>query len=206
MDYALLYSATSSAATAPTGGLDDELLIRAARAGDHNTFNQLVQRHPGHLYTLAYYLVGDAAAVEDALQDALLAAYRSMASYRHGSWVSWLRRIVTHKCYDRLRSGQRRRSLSLVALPENNSQLASPADGPEAVVQRRELARRLEASLAALPFRERQLITLRDIHDLSYVEISATTGYPLGTVKSRLSRARAKLRAELHGKRAERDY
>lgn len=194
MDYARPYPATSVTA-APTGGLEDERLIRAAQAGDQEAWNRLLARYQRRLYGLAYYLLGEAALADDATQEALLAAYRSLPSFRQGSLGNWLRRIVTHKCYDRHRATQRRRTQSWDDLPEDAPALASRADGPEAVVQRRELARRLEAGLAALPAPDRQLVVLRDVHDLSYQELAAAAGCPLGTVKSRLSRARAKLRA-----------
>jgi RNA polymerase sigma-70 factor (ECF subfamily) len=87
--------------------------------------------------------------------------------------------------------------VSWEAFTDDDPGLTVREDGPEAVVQRRELAQRLEASLAALSFHERQLVVLSDIHGLSYVEIAESTGRPVGTVKSRLSRARSKLREAL---------
>ena len=199
MDYALPYPAPSLAPTAPAGDPDEARLIRAAQAGDQEAFNQLMARYQRRLYGLAYYLLGEAALADDATQEAMLAAYRSLPSFRHGSLGNWLRRIVTRKCYDHHRATQRRQSQSWEALPEDALPLASRADGPEAFVQRRELAHQLEAALTALPYPDRQLVVLRDIHDLSYQEMAAAAGCPLGTVKSRLSRARAKLRAELRG-------
>ena len=173
-------------------------LIHAAQRGDREAFNELALTHQGRLYATACYLLGDRAAAADAVQEALIAAYRSLHTFSGGSFKSWLYRIVTRKCYDQLRSVRSRRSTSFEAWAEvEEARWPSPASGPEATVQRRELARRLEAGLAALPWDERQMVVLRDVQGLNYAAIAAATRRPIGTVKSKLSRARAKLRAAL---------
>jgi RNA polymerase sigma-70 factor (ECF subfamily) len=197
MDYLLPTTARYPAQKAPAAHEEEAHLIRAAQAGSAEAFNQLLQAHQTRLYSLAYYLLGDAASAADATQEAMIAAYRSLRSFRHGSFKNWLNRIVTRKCYDVMRDVRRRRSISWEEFVEDDLTLTSPADGPETVAQRRELARRLEASLATLPFAERQMVVLSDVQGLSYQEIAEATGSRLGTVKSRLSRARAKLREEL---------
>lgn len=196
MEYLLRDSVLFPARTAPAA-LDEQNLIEAARAGNCEAFNQLMQAHQGRMYSAAYYLLGEAAPAADAVQEAMIAAYRSLHSFRNGSFRNWLLRIVTRKCYDILRDVRRRRALAWDDFTEDDPTLASHEDGPEVVVQRRELARRLEASLAALPWQDRQMVVLSDIQGLSYREIAEATSNPVGTVKSRLSRARGKLREEL---------
>ncbi len=197
MDYALPQTRSRPAHKAPAGHPEETRLIEAAQAGDREAFSQLMQCHQQRLYAVASYLLGDSTSAADATQEAMLAAYRSLGSFRNGSLRKWLLRIVTHKSYDILRDIKRRRSVSWEAFTDDDPGLTVREDGPEAVVQRRELAQRLEASLAALSFHERQMVVLSDIHGLSYVEIAESTGRPVGTVKSRLSRARSKLREAL---------
>lgn len=183
--------------TAPLGW-DEQSLIAAAQRGDREAFNQLALVHQGRLFSTAYYILGDAAAAADATQEALIAAYRSLHRFSGGAFKGWLYRIVIRKCYDQLRDAQRRRSTSWDVLAETQEgRLASQEEMPEAAVLRRELAHHLEASLNALPFPERQMVVLRDIQELNYSAIAAATGRPIGTVKSKLSRARAKLRGTL---------
>ena len=177
---------------------DERSLIAAAQAGDCEAFNQLALAYQSRIYSVAYYLLSDAASASDAMQETLLSAYRNLRSFRKGnSLKGWLYRIVTRKCYDLLRDARRRRCTPWDESCETDRALVGREAGPEVVVQCRELARRLEASLNTLAFTERQMVVLSDIHGLSYLEIARATGKPLGTVKSRLSRARAKLRAQL---------
>jgi len=172
-------------------------LIRAAQRGDHEAFNHLVAAHQQRVYAVAFYLLSDPASAADATQEAFIAAYRSLATFHHGSLKNWLFRIVTNKCHDHLRELRRQACLPLDDFEENDDRFASREPGPEAVAQQRELACQLDAALAALPIADRQLVVLCDVQGLSYPEAAQVTGYPLGTVKSKLSRARAKLRAVL---------
>ena len=177
--------------------LDEAGLIRAAQAGSADAFDQLMAAYQRQIYALAYRLLGDAAAAADATQETMIAAYRFLRSFRNGSFKNWLLRIATRKSYDSLRDKHRRHNTSWDELAEHDWPPASHEDGPEAVAQRRELARRLEAGLATLPLPERRLVVLSDVHEMSYLEIAGVTGTQLGTVKSRLSRARRKLRLAL---------
>lgn len=198
MTYPLCLMTDASARQAASAAGDERGLIAAAQAGDGEAFNQLALAHQGRLYAVAYYILGDAASAADATQEALISAYRNLPVFRQGAALkSWLYRIVTRKCYDLLRDARRRRSTAWDALCVTDGALADCNDGPEVVVQRRELARRLEASLNLLAFAERQMIVMSDVHGMSYLEIAKATRNPLGTVKSRMSRIRAKLRAQL---------
>ncbi len=133
----------------------------------------------------------------DAVQDSFLKAFRNLKSFHGGSFKSWLVRIVINTCYDALRAQQRRASESLDDLPveqEYIPQLTDPAERPEEYAERMELSTAIEAGLADLPAEQRVVLALCDIHGYAYDEIALMLDLPMGTVKSRISRARARLR------------
>jgi len=178
--------------------LDEQALIAAARRGDLRAFNELVLAYQDRVYNLAYRILGDPDAAADATQEAFLSAYQGLDRYRGGSFRSWLMRIVTNACYDELRRRKRRPVTSLEALTEAGSSPPPPTntqpESPEAYAERQELHRLLEAAIQTLPPDQRITLVLSDVEGLSYQEIAEITGVALGTVKSRLSRARARLR------------
>lgn len=187
-------------------GLDDEArlderLLLKARAGDLPSFNALVTRHERAVFALCYRMLRDAAAAEDATQDTFLKAWTSLGSFRGGLVRPWLLRIASNRCLDILRARGRRPASSLDAEPVETEPLWTTASGsgehPESFAARRELSARLERALASLPEDQRLVIILSDIHGHAYDEIAAITGVAVGTVKSRISRARARLREEL---------
>ncbi len=182
----------------------DELgLIAQARDGDINAFNDLVLAYQDRVYGLAYRIMGEPASAADATQEAFISAFRKLNSYRGGQFKSWLYRIVTNACYDELRRRKRRPADSLEDLaPESADpppQLVSQSESPEDHAQRMELSRAIEDCIRALSPEHRTLVVLRDVEDLDYQSIAAAIGLELGTVKSRLSRARARLRDCLGG-------
>lgn len=178
----------------------DELdLITAAQKGDLNSFNTLVRTYQHQVYNLAYRIMGDGAAASDAAQETFISAWRHLKTFRGGSFKSWLLRIVTNACYDELRRGKRRPSSSLESLyvedPTPDADLPpSHQESPEAFTQRRELNRAIQAGIGQLPPDQRIVLVLADVQGMSYDEIAEATQANLGTVKSRLSRARARLR------------
>jgi RNA polymerase sigma-70 factor (ECF subfamily) len=181
--------------------MDEPRLIRDAQDGDYEAFNTLVLAYQNLAYNVAYRIMGESAAASDATQDAFISAFRHLPDYRGGSFKAWLMRIVTNACYDELRRRQRRPATSLEDLvsddgPDLESEiaLASPEDGPETLAQRRELADAIQRCLNGLPDDMRAVAVLCDVQGFDYSEIAASTGIALGTVKSRLSRARARLR------------
>ena len=181
---------------------DEDWLIEKARAGDVDAFNSLVVSCQDTAYGLAYRILTDEAAAADATQEAFISAYRRLHTFRAGSFRSWLYRIVVNKCYDALRAHRRRLTVPLNELTDDHGEsfhylTAAHSDSPEAVVQRRELADLLQRHIASLPIDQRTVLVMSDIHGLSYGEIAAITRLRLGTVKSRLSRGRARLRANL---------
>src|SRR5450759_3195735 len=179
--------------------MDEKALILAAQKGDVADFNQLVRTYQTLVYRTAYRVLGDGASAEDATQDALVSAYKHLRDYRGGSFKAWLLRIVTNACYDQLRVKQRRPTASLDAMlidPDNPAPGADRAapDSPQEIAERRELGEVIQRGLAPLPTAQSVTLVLADIEGFSYDEVAASTGTNVGTVKSRLSRARAALR------------
>jgi len=184
---------------------DEDLLVQAARGGDREAFNGLVIKHQDRAYTLAYRILGDPAAAADATQEAFILAYRHIRSFHTGSFFTWLYRIVTNVCYDALRYQKRRPAVSFSRLggaaDDDDREFDAPThdDSPETVVQRHELAALLQRHINALPADQRIALVLSDVQGLSYKEIADVTRTNLGTVKSRLNRARARMRQSLSG-------
>jgi RNA polymerase sigma-70 factor (ECF subfamily) len=184
--------------------MDEQALIASARKGDVRAFNQLVMLYQTMVYNLAYRILSDPDAAADATQDAFLSAYKGIPKFRGGSFKAWLLRIVTNACYDQLRRKQRRPTSSLDDLPveaDHTTYLRDPAKLPVEIVERHELNKVIQSGISTLPADQRMVLVLSDIQGLSYKEIAQSMGISLGTVKSRLSRGRARLRDYLqeHG-------
>jgi len=179
--------------------VDEPALIDAAQRGELDAFNRLVLEYQALAFNVALRVMGEEAAAADATQEAFISAYRSLSGYRGGSFRSWLLRIVTNACYDELRRRKRRPAVSLEALVEDSEDEGSVgstklADNPEAAVQRLELIDAIQDCLNGLQPEFRIVAVLVDVQGLDYDEAAHSIGKPLGTVKSRLARARAKLR------------
>jgi RNA polymerase sigma-70 factor (ECF subfamily) len=164
--------------------------VRAHAAGDPRAFGELVARHRDRLWAVAIRTLGDREEAADALQDALLSAYRAAARFRGDSAVTtWLHRIVVNACLDRAR---RRQSRPTVPLPEVETTAVRAAPGgswdPD-----RETAVTVWAALAQLPAEQRAPLVLLDIEGYSVAEIAEMLGIAEGTVKSRCARGRARL-------------
>jgi RNA polymerase sigma-70 factor (ECF subfamily) len=184
--------------------MDEQTLIATARAGNPEAYNALVRTYQDMAYSVAYRVLGRPEAAADATQDAFLAAYRGLPAFRGGSFKAWLLRIVTNSCYDQLRAVRRRPQTSLEDVSEDPDyavSLADPGESPEDTLLRQDMAQTLEAGIAKLPVDQRLVLVLSDVEGFSYDEIAAVTGVSLGTVKSRLSRARFKMRDYLTGVR-----
>lgn len=175
----------------------EESLILQAQEGDIGAFNKLVAQYQELVFNVAYRIMGDADVAEDVGQETFIAAYQNLKAFRGGSFKSWLIRVATNRCYDELRRRKRRPQTSLDAIMDENESFAflrSPADSPETHRQRVELALVIERCLQDLPDEQRIVTVLGDVEGYDYQEIATITRSSLGTVKSRLSRARAKLR------------
>lgn len=182
--------------------LDEERLIQQAKQGDIDAYNRLVMHYQQMVYNVTYRIMGEPQAAEDASQEAFISAYKALHSFRGGSFKSWLLRIATNACYDELRRRKRRPQSSLDELTEDNesfSFLSSSDIGPEGQSQQLEMMRAIEHCLAGLPDDQRVTAVLCDVEGYDYQEIADITRVSLGTVKSRMSRARAKLRDCLQG-------
>ncbi len=184
----------------PSPGADERDLISRSQAGDVEAFNLLVKHYQHRVYELCLRMLGNVDA-DDAAQEVFLSAFRGIRHYRSRSFVAWLLRIATNECYDQLRARKRKpdRSLDTDACAADlvPVQLQDQGEAPDYRLLRAELAQELQRRLQELEADQRLVVILSDIQGYRYDEIVAATGWPLGTVKSRLSRARAQLRAAL---------
>jgi RNA polymerase sigma-70 factor (ECF subfamily) len=183
--------------------MDENALILAAKQGEVNSFNRLVLAYQDAAYNLAYRIMGESDAAADATQEAFIAAFRKLHQFRGERFKPWLMRIVTNACYDELRRRQRRPALSLDDLqddpPVESALLHNHPENPETHAQRHELNLAIQDCLNALPEDQRVIAVLSDLEEYHYQEIVEITDLPLGTIKSRLSRARTRLRDCLQG-------
>jgi RNA polymerase sigma-70 factor (ECF subfamily) len=156
------------------------------------------------VYNVAFRIVGEGTAAEDITQEAFLAAYRAIHTLRGDSFQAWLLRIVTNRCRDEIRAARWRPVLSLDAPAVETDRLcyvADPGELPHQVVERRALDGALQQAILTLPPDRRMVLVLADVQGLTYQEVAEVLGISLGTVRSRLSRARAHLRDQLLGRR-----
>jgi RNA polymerase sigma-70 factor, ECF subfamily len=179
---------------------DEPRLLERSRQGDMEAFNGLVERHQRGVYNLCLRMLGTTAAAEDATQDAFIAAFRAIRTFRGDAFRSWLYRIATNACYDEMR---RRRSRPALSLDEPHGEgervIDVPSAGlsPEDRAEHQELGRMLQEALSHLHPDQRIAIILCDVQGLDYAEIAEVLGISLGTVKSRIFRGRVQLRTVL---------
>lgn len=176
--------------------------VQAARMGDDVAFGRLIDLYRSAAERLAQQILRTEEAADDAVQEAMIKAHRAMARFQDGNFRSWFLRIVTNTCYDHLRRQKRRNAVSLDELTEEAGAdypvAAGGADAdPEASAVHNDQMRLLLHAIDALPDYHRNVVILVDVQGYDYNEASALLRLPLGTVKSRLSRARAALRDEL---------
>jgi RNA polymerase sigma-70 factor (ECF subfamily) len=166
--------------------LTDERLAR---------FEQAVLPHLGAAYNLARWLTRNAHDADDVVQEAYLRAYQFFDGFHGGDGRAWLLRIVRNTCYTWLEKNRPREPAA--PFDESKHIAAAPAAGPDAPLVAGEDRELLRRALDALPAEYREAIVLRELEGLSYKEIAAVTGTPIGTVMSRLARARERLQVEL---------
>lgn len=184
---------------ASTANLQDEQrLIQQAQRGDVDAFNALVLHYQDRVYSLTYRIMSDEASAADMAQDAFITAYRRIDTYRGGSFRSWLLRIATNTCYDELRRRKRRPATSLEDMPgadlDDGPPLPDESPSPEQVAQQSELNQAIQDCIEALGDAQKVILVLSDVQDFSYQEVATMVGVKVGTVKSRLSRARVNVR------------
>jgi RNA polymerase sigma-70 factor (ECF subfamily) len=185
--------------------MDEIELIAYAQKGDLDSFNRLVFTYQDLVYNQALRMLGESEPAQDATQDAFIAAYRNLKQYRGGSFRAWLLRIVTNACYDELRRRQRRPTTPFEPVDEEGEEIESPEwmidpeEQPEGQALRRELQAAIQHCLDDLPPEFREAVILVDVQGFDYIEAAQASGKPLGTIKSRLARARDRLRDCLKG-------
>ncbi len=170
---------------------DERDLISRSRSGEIEAFDLLVRLHQDRIYNLAYRITGNREDASDAAQDAFVRAYQALPRYREdAAFSTWLHRIATNAALDLVR--RRPASTHGELRPE-----VPAGDDLEAVVDRREITRRVHAALGHLAVEYRTAVVLRDLQGLAYAEIARILQVPLGTVRSRLARGREAMRAQL---------
>jgi RNA polymerase sigma-70 factor (ECF subfamily) len=182
---------------------EEQRLIEASRLGDLEAFNQLVRIYEVRIYNLCYRMLGDRDAAADVAQETFITAFAKIGHFRGNFFRAWICRIATNGCYDLLRARKRRPTLSLSAHQDPDEQpfdLPDRGESPDEFAQRRELAAAIQESIEQLPSDQRIVVILSDIQGFTYEEIATVTATNLGTVKSRLSRARSRLREILRAK------
>ena len=184
-------------------GSSEAILIARCAAGDEVACTELVAEHQRMVFQLAIHLLGDREEALDLSQEVFLNVFRTIGRFRGQSALrTWIYRIVINQARNRQRWWRRRHRAEQVSLEERieNREFLPPADAlaePDRMFGRKELASRIWQALTALPFDQRTAIVLREIDGLSYDEIAFSLGVAVGTVKSRLTRAREALRAQL---------
>lgn len=195
--------ASERAEAAQTPGVEEALAARAA-AGDAGAFDALVTLFGGRVFSVALRLLQDRGEAEDLAQEVFVALYHHLPEFRGESRLStWIYRITKNRALNRLKFLKRRQHGSHADVDDAGLAIRDPDTGagqerdPVKKLAGHELSAVLERHLRELPEEQRSLVILRDLEDLSYEEIAEVTGLPLGTVKSRLHRARAELAARL---------
>src|ERR1041384_3187937 len=184
---------------------DEKELIKAAQRGDLDAFNTLILRYQNLLYGIALRMLNDEDTASDAVQEALISAFSKFNTFRGGSLRSWLARVTVNACYDEMRRKRRQREVPLEQFNmegeevEDLSWMIDPAARPEERYESYEMESAIQDSLNHLTPAYREALVLVDIEGLSYEEASVAAQVPVGTVKSRLARARLQIRSSLQG-------
>jgi RNA polymerase sigma-70 factor (ECF subfamily) len=185
--------------------MDEPALIQSAQKGELEAFNTLILHYQDMVFNTALRILSDEDLAADAAQEAFISAFRSIATFRGGSFKAWLMRTVTNACYDELRRQKRRPTTPLEPETADGDEMDSPrwlADPnltPAQQSEADELEHAIQHCLDALPTEFRTAVVLADIQGMDYTEVATASKVPLGTIKSRLARARLRLRECLRG-------
>ncbi len=185
--------------------MDEPALIQSAQKGELEAFNTLILHYQDMVFNTALRILSDEDLAADAAQEAFISAFRSIATFRGGSFKAWLMRTVTNACYDELRRQKRRPTTPLEPDTADGDEMDSPrwlADPnltPAQQSEADELEHAIQHCLDALPSEFRTAVVLADIQGMDYTEVATASKVPLGTIKSRLARARLRLRECLRG-------
>ena len=176
---------------------EEQQWIDAARRGDQAAFEQLVRRYEKRVFALTGRMCRNPSDAEEAAQETFLAAWQGLPFFRgEASFATWLYRLASNACVDLLRREGRHQTGAGISLDDEESGFdpPDPAPSPHALAERAELRQQIEAALAELPPEYRQVLILRELHQRTYDEIAEICSLDLGTVKSRISRGRKRLR------------
>jgi RNA polymerase sigma-70 factor (ECF subfamily) len=182
-------------------------LIEDAQRGDMESFNQLVLKYQDMLYRISLRILNDESSADDATQNAMIQAFRNIRSFRGGSFRSWLARVTVNASYDEMRRWRRQPSLSFEQVNSDGDEIESLpwmmdlSAGPEERYDSVELRDALQHCVKALNSDYRLVVVLVDVEGMSYEEVARVANIPVGTVKSRLARARGQLRKSLQSYR-----
>jgi RNA polymerase sigma-70 factor (ECF subfamily) len=174
-------------------------LVQRAKAGDEAAFESLVRLHEKMVYHLALRMTGNPEDAGDLTQEAFISAYRALSGFKEeSSFSTWIYRLATNACIDFLRKEKRKRGIPLVAQSEDGEQrdleIPDPGGNPVAELEKKELREAIHRGMERLSPEHKQVLVLREISGLNYLEIAETLGLEEGTVKSRIARARLRLR------------
>ncbi|MBQ3223177.1 MAG: sigma-70 family RNA polymerase sigma factor [Clostridia bacterium] len=176
-------------------GHEDNFLIKQAIRGDAYAFEQLMRKHESRMYSVAVRMCGNREDAQDCVQDAMLRIYRALDRFKgQSSFSTWVYRITMNTCLDELRRRKVRASTSLDTLLESGWSPTDETDTPERHAIEAERRKALSGAIQSLPEDMRSAIVLREMQGLSYEEISDVLSVNVGTIKSRISRGREKLR------------
>jgi RNA polymerase sigma-70 factor (ECF subfamily) len=185
--------------------MNEQALIQDAQAGSLDAFNTLVLHYQDSVFNAALRILGDEDQAADASQEAFISAFKSIASFRGGSFKGWLMRTVTNACYDELRRQKRRPTTPLEPDTDDGEEmdspkwLADPSMTPAQKAEADEVEHAIQHCLNNLPLEFKTVVVMADIQGMDYTEVAASIRVPLGTIKSRLARARLRLRECLQG-------
>lgn len=187
--------------------LADEILIEKSKNGDLEAFEMLVRRYESKVYTVAYRFLGNHADASDLAQETFVRLYQALPGFRgESSFMTWLYRITANACRDEIRRQQRYQVVSLDVEAGTNgaqaiSQVPSRSPSPEEAVEQKEFNEMIQQCLGSLSEEHRLVLVMREIQGLSYEEIADVLKCSLGTVKSRLNRARQAFKEKFSAQR-----
>jgi RNA polymerase sigma-70 factor (ECF subfamily) len=179
--------------------MEEGALIASAQKGDLEAFNQLVLKYEQQAFRVALRITGEAGLAEDATQEGFIKAYRGLRSFRGGSFKAWILRIVSNACYDEIRRLARKPAVSLDAENETENEgpilwVEDPGEKPEDWAARLDLSKVIQVCIQELNRDFRDTLILIDVEGLNYAEAASATDSAVGTIRSRLARARKQVR------------